>query len=263
MNKNALLLLLLVSCNLLIFNSCKLNDVDDPTVIVDIEDEFSVEMWEALSPTTPSFQLRATTISEESCLNYEIEYQIIRRSNRIRASIDDIVEPDDCLPGKATPEVEMEIGIVDNGLYEFEINLKNSTIVNTGQLVVTNESYTVDMSSTNGITLQSNELLRVPNGTVWGYLSAKDLEPIAIDFFNELSELTTDKSFLEGNYGYFSITGDNKINLPLETTFSEVQPFIINYISSIKKLETIISDYRNQYGADLELKIFTWEGDVF
>lgn len=262
MNTKFILLLLFLSCSVFTFNSCKLNDVDDPTVIVDIDDEFYVEMWEMLSKEAPVFQLRTATITEEACLNYEIAYQIVKRSNRIRASIDDIVQPDDCLPGKASATVDMEVGQVENGLYEFEINLKNSTIVNKGQLIVSDESYIAEMTTTNGIALTKEKLLRVPNLTIWGYLGAENVKPIAADFLVELQEISTEKDFLVGDYGHFSIADNNTIDFPVETNFTEIEPFIINYNSDLDDLKAILANYRNRYGTSLDLQVFTWQGEI-
>ncbi|MFK7935286.1 MAG: hypothetical protein AB8G22_17365 [Saprospiraceae bacterium] len=243
--------------------SCTFNNVDDPKVVVSIEDEFEIQLWETLSSDQRSLQLRTETLAEEQCLNYEIAFQVVKRSNRIRTTIDDIIEPDDCLPGNARPTAHIDLGKVDNGLYEFEINLKNSTIVNTGQLVVNDNSYLVEMNSTDGITLTPNQLLRIPEGTVWGYLSADNVENIATDFLTDLNTSENTKEFLEGNYGYFSLTGDNEISFPIETTFQQKRTFVLDYQGEVEELETLVEQYKVQYGELLKLQVYTWQGQIF
>jgi len=257
----ALLILVLTSSTW----SCDFNNVDDPKVVVSIDDEFEIRLWEALAPEQRNLQLRTETLAEESCLNYEISYQIVKRNNRIRTSIDDIVEPDDCLPGVARPAADIDLGTVENGLYEFEINLQNSAIVNSGQLVVNDDSYSVEMNSTNGITLSPAQLLRIPERTVWGYLSAEQVDGIANDFLDDLSSSASEKEFLVGNYGYFTLGDNNEITFPttLETKFVDQHLFIINFTADITELERIIEQYKEQYSEEeLELKVFTWQGEI-
>lgn len=253
-----LILLLLVTG----WYGCTFNNVDDPKVVANIEDEFSIRLWETLSPTGRSLQLQTETLAEEDCLNYEITYQVLRLNNRIRTSINDIIEPDDCLVGKSRPTAKIDLGEVDNGLYEFEVNLNNSTIINTGQMVVNDESYTVEMNSTNGITLVPWQLLRVPEQTVWGYLSADAVDNIASEFMEELNSAATAREFLAGDYGYFTVN-DNNVDLPIDTEFTEKYAFLINYTGELSELEALVDRYNVKYGSNLEMKVYTWRGEVF
>lgn len=257
-----LLYLVLGICLTCSMSSCTFNNVDDPKVVVNIDDEFSLQLWEVLGADTRRLLLRASTFSQEDCLNYEILYQLSQNSNGIRISIDDIVAPSNCQEGTAAPTVEIDLGQVENGGYGLEINLQYSTIVNTGQLIVNDDEYRVQMTSTDGIYIAEQQLLRIPKGTIWGYIAAdsSDLERVTAAFEQELEVYSRAKQFSAGSYGYFEIDEAAELRMAIESDFDATTTFIVDYTAGTSELENLVEQFRATYNTSADLRIFTWQG---
>jgi len=131
---------ILLSCLLLItLSACP---KEPPTVIVDVEDDFYIDMFEDISNGNQLFQLDITTIKKQTCLNYQIDYSLNfnEQSNDIELIINDLVEPTDCEMGDAAATLTVPFGTLASGVYDFDINLKDA-VINKGSLSVYSDRY--------------------------------------------------------------------------------------------------------------------------
>lgn len=261
MYREQLLTFIAITFIILMLPGCQQPLFEDPTVIVDIDDEFYVDFWEVLGADNRSFVIQLSTIEEEDCQNATIDYVLHNSNKLIKVTINDILDPPDCEEGKATAKSNAEVGIIQEGIQEFQVNLKNTTVINKGQLLVSKDSYQVEMETTNGIAFLHEKLLRVPSQTIWGQISGDDIDEIASNFLADLSELTRDEKFIEGYYGHFEVQDDNHILLPIEPKFDQHESFILSYIGTTVQLHNLLEQYREMHGEAIDIQLFTWEGE--
>lgn len=246
-------------------SGCQLEELSDTIIVPEIEDEFYVDLWEDLSPQGRRLELRIRTIQDQDCRNYTIDYQLTRDFNRLRVSLERILEPEACEDGRAPATAEVDLGPLSSGFFDLDIALRN-TFTNEGQLTVNSERYQLTMNNPAGIILVHDELRRIPNQAVWGYAHYPDPADLVLaqQFLTDLSEVTGFLPLQDGFYGYFNYKNSSNPALTLREqppqsatlTFSHTLPS-----SNRQALQQLLADYRAQYGDRLELKVFTWEGE--
>lgn len=248
------------------------NSKPDPTVIVTIKEEFTVQMWENLAADDRSLQIRIETIESLDCENYEIDHTLANNSRKISIGINEIVRPDDCIVNEAPARLSVSLGYLLAGTTDFEINLSDNTVINKGLLTVSEDTYSLEMETKDGFRLLHPILNRVPRKTIWGSLqldeSMTETERAdALKMIDEIKALSESRIYEKGYYGYFSIDADGDLNFEVESELpnplAEPELFIFEYQDHhINEVSAILEYYRNIYPEQLEVKVWTWNGLV-
>ncbi|MFN7117858.1 MAG: hypothetical protein ACK4TA_13745 [Saprospiraceae bacterium] len=252
---------------LFVFASCDFSSLKDPIVITEVEDEFDVDMWESLAPTFEERNLviKIESAKTEKCLNYRIDYQVYKDGNRLKVALNNIIKPLDCVPGETTVKTDVGIGYLPNSLYSFNIDLKN-TVFNDGQLIVRSDSYTLDMYSKNGFSLKRGELLRVPEGAIWGYVTypQNNDESLANQWVEDLKKISqVPLNYRSGYYGHFTINNlDRKVTVNEQPLNNNVKTFLYHYTDDANKLKDLVNRYRQNYGNRLTIRLLNSKGEV-
>ena len=253
MKKNNYSLLVLFA--LLAFG-CNRNKEGDK--IIDVEKEFSFQLWEQLDENGGNFQLIAATLQNQNCGGMHIEYTQNTIGSKITVTLKNLAPPAAC-NGKIEPAVDtISLGNLTKGTYKLNINLKDA-VLNDGSLVVDDKKYTLFMAKTDGIEVPQREVLRVPRGAIWGYFSYENgQEAKMIKFTDNLTRLTTPLSISQGDYGYFTVkSAAVDIKSSFDSKKANVKQLLATLTGSRLELQTLIQDYRNQ---GLDIKILTFDG---
>jgi len=192
---------------LLILAACNPSRLEDPIVIADVEEEFIIYPREVLNTSTPK-ELEWVIVSKntEPCQNYEIKARLEKNSTNLSLYIDEITNPDDCIEGEIIPSLILNSGKINQTTYNFNITLKK-TIENSGHLKKTDNRYTIQIGSENGIDLQHKELIAIPNEALWGYMGwyeGLEADQIA-SALGKMKDLWPSNNLPSGFYGHFVI----------------------------------------------------------
>ncbi len=242
---------------------CKLESLQDPIIVTNIEKEFYINLWEELYPNSRNLRIDLQSIKNQDCLNYSIDYKWNAASNQFDLAINDIVSPMDCLPGLGPANAIIDVGDLENQFFKMNIGL-GETVVNEGQLLVNSESYTLQMDTEEGIIIPEKVLRRVPNNSVWGfvaYQNSQDL-PIASDLLGQLNTFGNPLTLTEGKYGYFSFL-DSKLLVSGAPATGQVSSFIIEYEGEQKAIQEVVDNFRASHAGSVTLKVFTSSGDTY
>lgn len=262
MNKNFTkgTLLALSFISTLLFSSCDKNSNKEK--IIDVEKEFNVQLWEKLDDEGGKLQLVVSTIKDQTCGGTRIDMTVNPINSRLIVTIKSLIYPQTCNGNTQKAVDTLTMGSLAEGSYKLNINLKD-IILNEGALNVEKGKYNVLMTKEDGITLSANELLRVPKGTIWGYVSYDNgQEAKNIKFFENLAKIATPLSIANGNYGHFAI--DNNKNVEIKASFDSKKANVKKVFYSLNKtnaeLESLVQEYRSQ---GLDIKILTYNGKVY
>lgn len=248
-------------CCLLFTSSCNLSNRDKDTV-VKVNDEFSIDLFEVLKDSR-DLQFVVTTAEEQPCINNKIDFALHRKSGKILLDLIEILPASDCEHGPARISTAASIGHLIPGTYATQINLKN-TIFNEGILQVTPDAIKLSMSTHNGFELVRRELRRIPDRLVWGYVAHNNqqLAPTADAFLAELNTLTEPQTLPKGYYSYFTINNDKVAVMSQTPPFPFFKTFYRLSNWNINELKDLLQNYRTEYGEQLEIKLYTWNGQV-
>lgn len=194
----------------LLGGACQLEKLQDPIIITKhIEKEFYLDLQEYLHPTNRQLRFMIRTIENQECLNETIETDYFSVGRDITLSINSIVPAQDCQEGMAPAKSDVLAGKLPNGGYNFDIALRN-TVVNKGQLIINDESFTIKMETQEGITLLHNNLQKIPADAFWGYVVCRESERENLQA--ELTDLLTGQAmpatYRSGFYGFFEINNN-------------------------------------------------------
>jgi len=249
------------------FAACK--QADDPTILINIENEFRVSMEESLEPGDNQLLLKVYTVEELECLNYEIFYSHSVSEGTVVASIDELVEPENCDVGMAHASAYINLGQLDVGTYALQLNLNNNSIVNNGLLVVNEHKYSVVLDTEHGLDIKPKELNKIPDGYFWGQINtASDLSSsINDDFLIELIQFSQNSNLSDGNYAYFEI--DDKViefeeDIPVSFTNPHTSSFLFKMDSDgdSDAIKDLIETYRDNYMDKIDITATTSEGEL-
>lgn len=239
--------------------ACKKDN--DPSLILNIEEEFSINLWEELGQNSRDFQLNLLTIKKNfKCQNYEVGFEQSQTGNNLFVTINDIIEPTDCLSGENKAAGNVDFGKLSAGFYNLKINLKDQ-VTNEGLLEVKEDYYQISMNSKDGIAIDNNRLNRVPDRLIWGFVQYKD-ENITNAFLEEIATFTNSVDLLDGNYGHFNLENSN-LTMPIEIAPSTATNFVFSLTGTSVELQNLVKKYQEEYGNGLAVKVFTYRGEEF
>jgi len=245
---------------LFLLSSCKDEPIDGP-VNIDVEDEFSVHLWEALDGNDRKFHLNIETILAKSCENAEIEYTQYNQQEGIFVTVSDIIN-DHCTQGTFSAKANIPVGNLAVKEHDLDINLKN-VIPNVGKLIVTNDYYEIKIDELNGIVIPNNKLYKVPENTIWGYVAYDDAtgEIPNDNFMDELNNMTSPFTATSGYYGYFEIEQNSSVQVFNDLSKVHVKPFVFKYSGPISQLEDLRDTYDSSNFPGVDFKIYLSTGE--
>ena len=242
---------------------CKLESLQDPIIVTNVEKEFYINLWEELYPNARNLRIDLQSIKNQDCLNYTIDYKWEANSNQFDLEINDITPPADCLPGIGPANAKIGVGDIDNQIIKMRIGLGDA-VINEGQLVVNSEAYTLQMDTEEGIIIPEKVLRRVPNNSVWGFVAYQDSadQMTASDLVIQLSSFGDPIALKEGKYGYFSFL-DNKLLVSGAPETGQVSGFIMAYDGDEKAIQEVVENFRTQHTGSVSLKVLTSTGSIY
>jgi hypothetical protein len=182
----------------------------------------------------PSPQLGLSCKSEKiyPCINFHIVTEVDFKEDIISVDFIEIPEIDICLTAFGPATTTIDFSDIANGEYELELN--NASIRNTGRLIITDTSITLDFSSQKGIQILRETTKRVPNNTYWGKVGYHT--ETTIDKVNEFLDKLKVKNGVSnfnnqkpGIYSFYEINQDGEI-IPREISgYHFVKYFIFQY----------------------------------
>ncbi len=244
---------------------------EDPVLVFNVPEEFSIEMREQLNPTNRDLIFDITSIYGFACEDITIDATYTRSGDNLSLSIQDIVKPDDCEEGANKANLKFNIGSLQNGEYTFNINL-SEVVANTGMLSVSNDSYKImidEEEQIEGIVLPYTELRRMPNGSVWGKVefNSDNMANIAQKFQEELIGLGMSNLDLKaGEYGFFSLDSELSMIWDTASPYNNTLSFILNKNQvTDQEIRNLIQQFQEEYGQsnEIDMDVFTWDGKEF
>lgn len=250
---------------IVLWTSCKPEPID-PHVVISINDEFKIDLWETLAIDVSSLSIHVKTLDSVYCENSSIQVNNDRLSTHtIRLTINGVDTSEVCPEENAPAKSIVNIGYLQNGTFKFDINLKGTTIPNEGTLIVSDDSYQLNMETKNGLKIIHPTLYKVPSQTIWGVINFKNTPQAVnagIDFLREVKTISTEKEYTEGYYGHFTITENNEIVTDYDNNLDDATSFILDYADDVDNIQAIINQYEEEFGDIIDIQVYTWDGRV-
>ena len=228
---------------------------------IGVEEEVIFNLLPSLSPFGYRLNFSFQSDSLYNCENVGFLYTSNSSEGNVNVHLLGVNIPESCINGNA-PAFEKVKVPGDDGYYSISIDI-GEFIHNTGYLVIENSTYAIYMNDMHGMVLPHNVMFKIPDGTIWGYAVAAD-----INFQNQvnnivhtgLDKVTEDVNTPEGYYGYFSMTKSSGIYTLYPTYHNAKSCFAFHFSQDHSILENTIANIRTQLPPNTDFKVFTWEG---
>ena len=252
-------------CLLLVMQACVTDKTEAPVLDTAIAKEYELDLWETLDNNTRTLQIRANTIQSQNCLNYNIESSISRKGSNFEINLGKPQIPSVCEPGIGTAKSTLDLGIISNGTYNLTVKL-GQIVPSTGRLVVSNGSFYLSILNPIGFRITRNNLLRVPDNTIWGYIGYDaNASPVVTQFFTDLAGISQNIDLPKGYYGHFNLLESGVIelgNAPASTD-RPIQPILRRFQANEKDLEKLILNYRERHGQSILIRLRNTAGKEY
>ena len=250
-------------CAVLLWQACNTDKTEAPILDTTVAKEYELDLWESLDNSVRTFQLRASTIKSEDCLNYSIESAVNRFGNSFEINLGKPLVPTTCERGFGPAKSYLDLGILTNGTYNLTIKL-GQIVPSIGRLIVNNGSYYFYMPAPIGFKINNNILYKIPDNTIWGYIDYElTASPIVEQFLVDLNKISQDAGLSKGYYGYFNMLDNETIELEKVVTDRPIHPILRRFQANEKDLENLIKSYRDRYGKSILIHLRNTLGKEF
>lgn len=243
--------------------SCQIGN-DDKEVVIQVQDEFEIEIIEALG-VERQLRFNLSSIEMEPCLNNTIDRTVFVNNDAITLLINGINQATDCNPGVAPALATGNAGVLQNGIYDFNVTIRN-TIENQGKMVVSDDMYEINLLNNDGIVIDETVLRRIPPNTIWGYAAFDDSNIVGNTpdaFISDVKTISQPLNLNAGYYGIFDITADNDIHLKELSDHTYHSTFLLKYNGELDELRGILENHRSSFEEEnLSLVIYTATGQI-
>jgi len=228
--------------------------------------EVELSMTEFIDQDERNLTLKFLTRKDFPCINYQIKHQLFSDDQSVRIVLEKVEEADVCLDAIGPASAFVELGNLPHNEYNLTIQLGES-VIKSGTLTVNKEAYRIDLHDTEGITLATPELRRIPQQTIWGNVKfeSDDKYKDLIKFFEQSLDQAgaNDKKYAEGDYGYFRVGADGKIQPPSENReLQREHGFLFDFNGDAEDLEGVLKQVNQQYQG-VQIRIYDNQGREF
>lgn len=203
---------LYITLYILTVSSCSLFEEPEQLTIVNIGTDYFVELSQTLQSGTNPLLLNVTSIEQNNCKDSYIDIQSNLIGRQINLTLGEIISPSQCAKTdhQLSSDVEFELQESD---YNINISLKD-IVQNHGHIMVSDEKFTIELETENGITIGQQTINIIPDGYVWGSISANDIRNVESikNLISDLEAQHLPHNLNNGNYSYFEVK-DGKVSI--------------------------------------------------
>jgi len=241
-----------------ILSSCNKNDDKDNPFLHYID----LEYFEMFSAEGPTLYLQFKTLEIFPCSNFTLDVLVTPSgTNHTDINISNIDVPDVCITAMGPATYLLPIPIPADADYTVWVNEKRHDFkIKTNPAKI---SILPGKHFDNHLFFAYDSLMRIPEGTIWGY-ALFDPSEKRIDIWARILEAFEEAGakqtiLADGNYYYFGV---KEHIISFENIKQNSQTFYFHFDNEIDKLVSIYQDIKSEYqNPEFQLRLFSTNGD--
>lgn len=219
-----------------------------------------------LASAIPQLALACKTERIYPCMNYPIHFEQSFVDGKLSITFTHIPELDICLTALGPATIQIDLSTLPNGEYELELN--NAALKNSGTLKITDTEITLDFKRQNGIEIVRETAKRIPTNTYWGAIGYHtELTNDKVDeFLNALKNIDGVVAFnnqIPGVYSYYEIDENGEMIMDAENSgYYFVKAVVFQFDGTDEeKFKEEIELLAAPYYDDMNISISSFKGD--
>lgn len=238
--------------------------VSDNTSYTSIDSRINIKLREELSANSKNVVLNCRTERIYGCINYGIDYSVIKNTNNFKIKFSRIIISDVCLTALGPASAQINLGNLSSGTYDLNLEVNGKT--ESAVLTVTDSLYQINFQPGFNFKFDNTKLNRVPQYLIWGSVGyINDSLTIAADTFIDSLQIlgATQKNISPGDYGFFEIDSFGNIVAPDNHGYPFIKMYKFEYQSDLNNIKELMKRIQYQYVNQIYISCNTWQGDVF
>lgn len=260
--KTHILFLLVLLTLLLMINACE-DTVSDNASYSSIDSRININLREDLSANSKNVILNCRTDRIYGCINYGIDYSVVKTANNFRIKFSRIIISDICLTALGPASAQINLGNLGAGTYNLTLEVNGKT--ESAALTVTDSLYQINFQTGFDFKFDNIKLHRVPPYLIWGsvgYIN-DSLTNIADTYLDSLPILgAVQKNLSPGDYGFFEIDSFGNIVTPDNHGYPFIKMYKFEYQNDLNSIKELMKRIQQQYVNQIYISCNTWQGDV-
>jgi hypothetical protein len=261
--KTHILFLIVLLPLLLILIGCE-DTVSDNTSYTSIDSRINIKLREELSANSKKVILNCRTERIYGCINYGIDYSVIKTANNFRIKFSGIIISDICLTALGPASAQINLGNLSTGTYNLTLEVNGKT--ESALLIVTDSLYQINFQPGFDFKFDNTKLHRIPRYLIWGSVgyindSLTNLANAYLDSLQILGAVQINLS--AGDYGFFEIDSFGNIVTPDNHGYPFIKMYKFEYQNDLNSIKELMKRIQQQYVNQIYISCNTWQGDVF
>jgi hypothetical protein len=248
---------------LLVLSGC-LDDYPNGTTYEPVDAKIRVGMQENLGAGSKTLTFTCSTEKIYPCCNYSITNNFFVSGRSISVYFTGISKPEICLTALGPATAAINLGSLEGGTYALSIAVNNHVFRT--DLTVSGTSYSIGTPDAPWVIFPEPDLLRVPDGTIWGGVGyhVSGSAHLAQSFVDSLASLGAHtQRYRSGDYGYFVIDSTGTIEPPENGGYHFFRPFILQGPPSLDPVRSLVGRYGKNFGDSLYVSLYGCHGEAF
>lgn len=227
-----------------------------------IDSDIEIYLWETLGTSNRTLHFNCATERIYGCYNYTISTKYKETSDNIKIDFNGVIIPEFCLTALGPAKSTVDLGSLSTGTYNLNIEVEGKK--SKGKLIVSPESYAIEITNPKQIKIKNSPLYRIPGGTIWGTVGhhAASSAALAQSFIDSLQTIGAKaKTYQSGDYGYFKIDANGEIVTPEGHGYYYIKPFVFAFTGNNRDLIALVKSYGRDYGQLLNIYLYMASGE--
>jgi len=245
-----------------VLQSCSVFEEPEEFTFVNVGADYIIELSQTLETGINAllFNIQSTQIN--NCIESHIDVKTSVTDSELQLILGNIISQDPCI--RIANQLESSAKF-DLGIRNYNINISLQDVIqNYGTVAVSNESFTIELETENGIIIGQQKINIIPDGYVWGRVGVADIQNLAAlkNVISFIKNATFKHDLKDGNYSFFEIRNSN-IELPKNTDrIAAKEEFIFKQESDFDLLKNALSQFSEQYPS-AKIEVYNSTGDSF
>ena len=229
-----------------------------------VDSRIEIGLVEDLNAGGRTLSLNCSTEKIYGCYNFLILNEAQVSGSTVTLFFTGIYKPQICLRALGPARAVIHLGTLPDGTYLLSA-AANGQALRT-DLTVSDTAYRIGSGGAPWVVFPHPELLRVPEGTIWGYAGyhAAGSAHIVQSFLDSLQSLgARAHRYATGDYGYFTIDSTGAIEPPLNHGYYFIRPFIFHFPFPMSPVRDLVFSFGKNFGDSLNIGVYGSHGEVF
>lgn len=238
-------------------------DVADQGVYEPVDSRITIGLVENLNSGGRTLSLNCSTERIYGCCNFCILHQSRIDGRTVDISFTGIFKPEICATALGPAQTVIFLGPLQEGNYLLSVTVNGQAFRT--DLTVTATDYMISRNSSPWVIFPHPQLMRAPEGTLWGYAGyhVASSAHIVQSFLDSLQAMGAQAHrYATGEYGYFTIDSTGAIEPPVNHGYYFIRPFIYHFPFPMSAVHDLVFRYGKNFGDSLNIGVYASHGEV-